>query len=50
MGWKLDVKQVALSPKSTVVGVCVLALAAERGIHFDAAGHLATGSVWAAVL
>ena len=41
MGWKLDVAQVALSPKSTVVGLCILALAAERGIHFDAAGHLA---------
>lgn len=41
MGWKLDVAQVAQSPKSTVVGLCVLALAAERGVHFDAAGHLA---------
>ncbi len=29
------------SPKSTVIGLCVLALAAERGVHFDAAGHLA---------
>lgn len=41
MGWKFDVTQVAQSPKSTVVGLCVLALAAERGVHFDAAGHLA---------
>lgn len=23
------------------MGLCVLALAAERGVHFDAAGHLA---------
>lgn len=37
----LDFKQVTRSPKSTVVGLCVLALAAERGVHFDAAGHLA---------
>jgi hypothetical protein len=41
MAWKLDLKQVAESPKSTVVGLCVLALAAERGVHFDASGHLA---------
>ena len=41
MGWKLDFSQVAQSPKSTVVGLCVLALAAERGVHFDSAGHLA---------
>ena len=39
--WRLDVRQVAQSPKSTVVGLCVLALAAERGVRFDAAGHLA---------
>ena len=36
-----DFRQVTRSPKSTVVGLCVLALAAERGVHFDAAGHLA---------
>lgn len=41
MSWKPDLAQVAQSPKSTVVGLCVLALAAERGVHFDAAGHLA---------
>ena len=41
MGWKLDVSEVAKSPKSTMVGLCVLALAAERGVHFDGAGHLA---------
>ena len=41
MGWKLDLAQIAKSPKSTVVGLCVLALAAERGVHFDAAGRLA---------
>ena len=41
MGLRLDVKQVTLSPKSTLVGLCVLALAAERGVHFDAAGRLA---------
>ena len=41
MAWRLDVRQVAQSPKSTVVGLCVLALAAERGVHFDPAGHLA---------
>lgn len=41
MGWRLDVAQVARSPKSTVVGLCVLALAAERSLHFDAEGHLA---------
>jgi len=39
--WKLDWAQIAQSPKSTVVGLCVLALAAERGVHFDSAGHLA---------
>jgi hypothetical protein len=33
--------EIARSPKSTVIGLCVLALAAERGVHFDAAGHLA---------
>ena len=41
MGWNIDVAQVARSPKSTVVGLCILALATERGVHFDAAGHLA---------
>ena len=41
MGWKPDLAQIAQSPRSTVVGLCVLALAAERGVHFDAAGHLA---------
>lgn len=41
MGWRLDLGQFADSPKSTIVGLCVLALAAERGVHFDAAGHLA---------
>lgn len=37
---KFDVSQIFRSPKSTVVGLCVLALAAERGVHFDAAGRL----------
>ena len=37
---KWRVAQVAQSPRSTVVGLCVLALAAERGVHFDSAGHL----------
>ena len=37
---KIDLTQIARSPKSTVVGLCILALAAERGIHFDDAGHL----------
>ncbi len=37
----IDLRQITRSPKSTVVGLCVLALAAERGVHFDAAGHLA---------
>lgn len=41
MAWRLSLAQVARSPKSTVVGLCVLALAAERGIHFDEAGRLA---------
>ena len=41
MNWKADLAQVAQSPKSTVVGLCILALAAERGVHFDTAGHLA---------
>lgn len=40
MRWKLDFCQISASPKSTVIGLCVLALAAERGVHFDAAGHL----------
>ena len=40
MNRKLDLANVARSPKSTVIGLCVLALAAERGIHFDAMGHL----------
>ena len=35
-----DFTQFSRSPKSTVVGLCVLALAAERGVHFDAMGHL----------
>ena len=38
---KVDWSHVTESPKSTVIGLCVLALAAERGVHFDAAGHLA---------
>ncbi len=38
---RLDVSQISRSPKSTVIGLCVLALAAERGVHFDATGHLA---------
>lgn len=41
MSWKIDLAEVAKSPKSTLVGLCVLALAAERGIHFDADGRLA---------
>ncbi len=41
MPGRFDVSQVMRSPKSTVVGLCVLALAAERGVHFDSAGHLA---------
>ena len=41
MQLNIDVSQVTRSPKSTIVGLCVLALGAERGIHFDAAGHLA---------
>lgn len=38
---KMDWSHVTQSPKSTVVGLCVLALAATRGVRFDAAGHLA---------
>lgn len=38
---KLDFSHVMRSPKSTVIGLCVLALATERSVHFDAAGHLA---------
>ncbi len=38
---KIDVSQISRSPKSTVVGLCILALAAERGVHFDAMGRLA---------
>lgn len=41
MSRAIDFRQVAQSPKSTLVGLCVLALAAERGVHFDAGGHLA---------
>lgn len=37
----MDLSHVTESPKSTVVGLCVLALAATRAVHFDAAGHLA---------
>lgn len=37
---RVDLTQVSRSPKSTVIGLCVLALAAERGVHFDSAGHL----------
>lgn len=37
----MSVSQVARSPKSTVIGLCVLALAASSGVRFDAAGHLA---------
>lgn len=36
-----DLSQVRKSPKSTLVGLCILALAAERGVRFDAGGHLA---------
>ena len=47
----IDVSQIARSPKSTVVGLCVLALAASRGVHFDAAGHLAmTARDWFEIL
>ena len=38
---RMDVSQIRRSPKSTVVGLCVLALAAEHSVHFDAVGHLA---------
>ncbi len=38
---KVDFSHVTQSPKSTVVGLCVLALAATRAVHFDTAGHLA---------
>lgn len=38
---KVDFSHVTQSPKSTVVGLCVLALAATRAVHFDANGHLA---------
>ena len=41
MNWRPNLAQIAQSPKSTFVGLCVLALAAERSVHFDAAGHLA---------
>lgn len=41
MKWKSRFGEIARSPKSTVVGLCVLALAAERGVHFDETGHLA---------
>ena len=41
MSLRTDLAQITESPKSTVVGLCILALAAERGVHFDAAGHLA---------
>lgn len=37
---RVDFSHVTQSPKSTVVGLCVLALAATRAVHFDAAGHL----------
>lgn len=40
MRYRMDFSQFSQSPKSTIVGLCVLALAAERGVHFDAAGHL----------
>lgn len=40
MRFRSELSQVARSPKSTIVGLCVLALAAERGVHFDQAGHL----------
>lgn len=47
----VDFSHVTQSPKSTVVGLCVLALAASRGVHFDSAGHLAmTARDWFAVL
>lgn len=38
---RMDVSQIRRSPKSTVVGLCVLALAAEHSVHFDTMGHLA---------
>lgn len=38
---RVDFSHVTQSPKSTVVGLCVLALAATRAVHFDAGGHLA---------
>ncbi len=41
---RFGLAQIAQSPKSTVVGLCVLALAAERGVHFDAQGNLAMSS------
>ena len=41
MRLNLDINQVVNSPKSTIVGLCVLALAAGRAIHFDATGHVA---------
>lgn len=44
---KFDLSQIRRSPKSTIVGLCVLALAAERGVHFDEAGHLSmTAKNW----
>ena len=47
---RMEWSQITQSPKSTVIGLCVLALAAERGVHFDAAGHLAmTARDWFAV-
>ena len=47
---RIDLSHVTQSPKSTVIGLCVLALAAERGVHFNAAGHLAmTARDWFAL-
>ena len=48
--FRVSWSHVVESPKSTVVGLCVLALAAGRGVHFDAAGHLAmTARDWFSV-
>lgn len=38
---KVDWAHITQSPKSTVVGLCVLALAATRAVHFDPSGRLA---------
>lgn len=47
----LDFRHITKSPKTTVVGLCVLFLAAARSVHFDATGHLAMSAKdWFAVL